>query len=149
MNNIQLPTLTKRVEWVMGHRITGHPLDQHLHGHRFTLEAEFLPNGEVDISDIKALLNRVIVEPLDHSFVFENSDKIMKQFFMENPTLKHVIVFAKPTMEHMLVWILRALEKDAWFKSHLKLNAITLWESPTSSATLRIKNRTKKRLNVI
>ena len=149
MNNIQLPTLIKRVEWVMGHRIAGHPMDQHLHGHRFVLDAEFLPHGEIDIGDIKALLTRTVVAPLDHCFVFDNADKVIKQFFTKNPTLKHIIVFSKPTMEHMLLWIVRALEKDTWFATHLRLCALTLWESPTSSATLRIKNRTKKIVNVL
>ncbi|MBI3577597.1 6-carboxytetrahydropterin synthase [Candidatus Gottesmanbacteria bacterium] len=134
-------TLTKRVEWTMGHRIPGHTLDENIHGHRFSLSVTVLPlvvpqdKRFLDIKELATCLNNVIVSSFDHVFIFWEKDNIMKDFFEANKKLRHQAFPNIPTMENILLWIINKLKEHRFFKTRAKLIKATLEESPTSSTT--------------
>lgn len=137
MKKIHQPiTITKRIEWDMGHRIRGHHKDQHLHGHRYALEVTMVSKQFHDIGLLAQTLRKAIGDSLDHSFVFCQKDQIMNEFFALNRELKHLKLPKEPTMENMLVWVSEKLEKQKIFQKEVSLKKLTLWESKTNSATL-------------
>lgn len=130
--------LTKRVEWVMGHRIPDHSLDQHLHGHRFALEATII--GKVDLGDLKECL-QVVIKPLDHAFVFWKQDKLMVDFFRHNPRLKHLSLAKPPLIENLIVWLARQLLQQPFLRQKARLISLTLWESPSAKTSLHLNSK--------
>jgi len=95
-----------------------------LHGHRWKLNVEIKrPCNErsgmvMDFGDLKRIVNKHIVDNLDHRHINE-------------------IIEINPTAENMLVFIWQYLEKHALLKGMSKL---TLWETPDSSASINAKS---------
>ncbi|TCP29848.1 preQ(0) biosynthesis protein QueD [Scopulibacillus darangshiensis] len=99
-----------------------------LHGHTYKLAVTI--SGfvneigiAVDFSDIKALFKKVIEEKLDHRY------------------LNEVLPPMNTTAENMIVWMWESLDErmaDIGLKSQgNRLEELTLFETPTSSATLK------------
>lgn len=90
-----------------------------LHGHEWRLEIVIEKridkdtNMVMDFGDLKQIVNKHIVNQLDHSYV--------------NDVVPH------PTAENMLIWIWEILVFVGLLKG---LKEISLWETPTSRATL-------------
>lgn len=90
-----------------------------LHGHEWKLEIEVLKridtrtNMVMDFRDIKALVNRHVVNVLDHGYINR--------------------VISYPTAESMIVWIWERLMFGGLMKG---ISTIRLWETNTSCATI-------------
>ncbi len=141
--------VTKEIEWDMGHRVLNHKSKcNSLHGHRYKAEICLEGNliGEegsssngmvIDFGDIKSIATTVIHDVLDHAFMVWEQDELLIKFYADNPQLKHLIVPFTPTAENVSMWIFKQLD-DKYvdsFNTKLRLKAIRLWETPTSSAT--------------
>ncbi len=102
--------IAKEYRWEMGHRLVFHQgLCKNIHGHSYSLRIQL--EGEVDhngmILDFYELSTIVepIIEELDHSFLCDESDEVMIEFFLNNP-MKVVMVPFVTTAEHICSWIL-------------------------------------------
>lgn len=149
----------REIQWDMGHRIPNHYSQcRNFHGHRY--KAEICVEGDlvriegisdegmvIDFGDIKKIATKHIYNALDHGFMVWDKDKILVNFFKENPDLKHIIVPFVPTVENIAIWIFNRLDvhiKDK-YKTGLRLYSIKLWETPTTIAVCTRKNIEKLR----
>jgi len=96
-----------------------------LHGHTYKLKVTLIGNISsnknnsgmiIDFSLLKKIVDEKVIEVLDHNYI----NNIIQQ----------------PTAENLIMWIWNILEKE--FKSpNYELYELTLWETETSSVTLR------------
>lgn len=132
----------------MGHRVTNHhSMCKNLHGHRYKME--IILEGDLvqvpgiseegmvmDFSDVKAIAKQHIHDVLDHSFMVWEKDELIRNFYKENPKIKHTIVPFVPTAENISAWIFKTLDEKFQdkYKTGLQLESVKLWETPTSLA---------------
>lgn len=142
-------TITRRVEWDMGHRIPDHEsLCRNPHGHRYV--AEVTIEGEVsneqgspkrgmveDFGRLKILLS--FIQQYDHSFMVYEHDPFaehLSKFELEEmgktykPTRIHYVGFI-PTAENIAKFIFEGcLGRGA------NVVEVTVWETPNCKATV-------------
>ena len=106
------------------HQLRGYKGEcEKLHGHNWKVQvnvvAEWLNDQDmaIDFHDLKAFLQEVIT-PLDHGFLNE-----IFPFTEKNPS-----------SENIAKWIYDSLKKKVE-DNNIRLSAVTVWESETSSAT--------------
>ncbi|MEW6067734.1 MAG: 6-carboxytetrahydropterin synthase QueD [Nitrospirota bacterium] len=106
------------------HQLRGYKGEcERLHGHNYKVEVYVIAErlNEIDIAidfhELKKLINEVI-EPLDHSF------------------LNDIFPFTEknPSSENIAKWIYDSLNKKL-LNDNVRLSAVTVWESETTSAT--------------
>ena len=98
-------TISKQFRWEMGHRLPFHDgLCKNIHGHSY--EAHVILSGEpddhgmvMDYFDMKLLIQKKIDE-LDHAFLCDTSDSVVRSFLEEN-TMKTVLVEFPTTAENI------------------------------------------------
>ncbi|MDP4143805.1 MAG: 6-carboxytetrahydropterin synthase [Bacillota bacterium] len=145
-------SITKEFTWDMAHMLAGHEgLCKNLHGHSYKMQVEVgsadsgmndnLNNGMIiDFKDLKEIVKKEIVNPLDHSFVYwdKSPDKIeyqIAQLLMDSGR-KVVGVQYRPTAEEMVFDFYNRLMTE-FMKYNIKLLSIKLWETETSFAEIR------------
>lgn len=146
-----MQTITKVIEWDMGHRIPYHNSKcRSLHGHRYRLEVT--ASGELcnkkgdssegmvfDFGDLKKVMMLKIHDVLDHSFMWYKEDKIYItiESILKYHNQKVVIVDFIPTAENICNWIYHEMIRDEIFiNKGLILENIKLFETPNSWAEL-------------
>ena len=98
-------TISKQFRWEMGHRLPFHEgLCKNIHGHSYEvhviLSGEPDANGMVmDYYDMKLLIQDKLDE-LDHSFLCNSSDTVVREF-LERNNLKMVLVEFPTTAENI------------------------------------------------
>jgi len=105
-----LTRIAKEFRWEMGHRLPFHEgLCRNIHGHSYSMRVEI--EGEtddhgmvMDYYDIKTIV-QPIVDMLDHAFLCDENDEIMKEFFRTNP-MKTVFVPFYTTAENIALYML-------------------------------------------
>jgi len=106
--------IAKDFHWEMGHLLPFHTGGcQNIHGHSYKMRVEI--HGIIDSStgmvmdyfDMKALV-QPIVDQLDHSFLCDSSDKLLMDFFAQNP-MKVNIIHMYSTAENIAYYILQQL----------------------------------------
>jgi 6-pyruvoyltetrahydropterin/6-carboxytetrahydropterin synthase len=98
-------TISKQFRWEMGHRLPFHEgLCKNIHGHSY--EAHVILSGEPDANgmvmdyyDMKLLIQDKLDE-LDHSFLCNSSDTVVREF-LERNNLKMVLVEFPTTAENI------------------------------------------------
>lgn len=139
-------TVTKVIEWDMGHRVPNHKNKcQNPHGHRYRLEASIAgaidkSDGSssegmvIDFGDIKEILTKYIHDPLDHAFMFYENDQAMKAFFSQeaNQAFAHMCVPFIPTAENIVQWCAEQIIRQ--LPANLQLHHCRLYETPNSWA---------------
>jgi 6-pyruvoyltetrahydropterin/6-carboxytetrahydropterin synthase len=137
--------ITKEFKFETGHALYGYDgLCKNVHGHSYKLAVTILGKpitdpsdvkfGMVmDFSDLKAIVNRLIVKPFDHATVLNiNSPHKELADAMEKRGHKIIRVPYQPTSEMM---ILDFAEKiSSALPNHLKLQRLVLRETETSFA---------------
>jgi 6-pyruvoyltetrahydropterin/6-carboxytetrahydropterin synthase len=137
--------ITKEFKFETGHALYGYDgLCKNVHGHSYKLAVTILGKpitdpsdvkfGMVmDFSDLKAIVNRLIVKPFDHATVLNiNSPHKELADTMEKRGHKIIRVPYQPTSEMM---ILDFAEKiSSALPNHLKLQRLVLRETETSFA---------------
>jgi 6-pyruvoyltetrahydropterin/6-carboxytetrahydropterin synthase len=116
--------LTVETTFSAAHQLKGYMGKcEHLHGHNWKIEVHVIAErlNEIDIAmdfqDIKKITNEVIA-PLDHSVLNE-----IFPFTEKNPS-----------SENIAKWIYDSLIKKI-DNENIRVSAVTVWESETSSAT--------------
>jgi 6-pyruvoyltetrahydropterin/6-carboxytetrahydropterin synthase len=107
--------IARHFHWEMGHRLpfhTGGCANIHGHSYRMIVELEGYPDANgmlIDYGDMKKLIEPVIA-PLDHAFLCDASDAVMKDF-LRNNGFKNVIVPFNSTAENLTSFLLEEIWK--------------------------------------
>lgn len=143
-------TIAKSFEWDMGHRVPNHQsLCSNPHGHRYKLTVEVSgpvnktvgdsqQDMVIDFGKLKEIISQKIIQKLDHSFMYWEEDKVMKNFADANKGLKMNEVSFVPTAESIVESI--ALELNGIFTKDLPdltLQFLELFETPNSKSIWR------------
>lgn len=155
--------VSKEIQFDAGHRVPNHRSKcRNPHGHRYRVVIECVgaiveEEGAsdqgmlIDFGDLKNLLVNLIHDPLDHGFiVWENDDDLLQAFMWWDPAkipsdriagmdpVWKIIKFPYiPTAENIAIWAWNQLEPSMhlYWRGNLTLSSVTVWETPTSSAT--------------
>ena len=137
--------ITKEFKFETGHALYGYDgLCKNVHGHSYKLSVTVIGKpiedqshvkfGMVmDFSDLKAIVNKLIVKPFDHATVL-NTNSPHKELAdsMEKRGHKIMRVNYQPTSEMMVVDFAEKIAKE--LPKHLSLHHLILRETETSYA---------------
>ncbi|PVX31854.1 preQ(0) biosynthesis protein QueD [Pasteurella langaaensis DSM 22999] len=135
--------VSKEFSFDMAHILDGHDGKcRNLHGHTYKLQVEvsgeLIANGAkkgmvVDFTDVKAIVKSVILDQMDHAFIYDStSERECKIASLLNElNSKTFGIPVRTTAEEMARFIFNQL------KDKLPLSAIRLWETPTSFCEYR------------
>ena len=137
--------LTKEFSFEAAHSLEGYDgACREIHGHSYrlfvTIKGEPVSEEDnpklgmvMDFGDLKRIVNREIVERLDHSFVLRNSEQNVElQAVLGAKFQKVVVVDYQPTCENMLADFAARLQKA--LPSSVELFSLRLHETATSFA---------------
>lgn len=133
-------TVTKKFRFEMAHMLSKHPsLCRNVHGHSYVLEVTAIANNNdcdmvVDFSDLKQLVNSVIVDNMDHAFAYnvDTTDEcelaivdVLKKYG------KKIVAFTgRPTAEVMCKEIYNKLSTNIqYITNNYRLCKIRLYET--------------------
>ncbi|MCX6545409.1 MAG: 6-carboxytetrahydropterin synthase [Acidobacteria bacterium] len=130
-------SVSKRIDFCYGHRLLDYDgICKHPHGHNATVEIE-VRSGQLDsrcmvcdFADIKRVVKSWIDEHIDHQMVLRRDDPLVKPLQEQNEPL--FLVDANPTVEHLAKIIYEYARSQGF-----PVEAVRLWETPTSCATYR------------
>lgn len=132
--------VSKEFSFDMAHLLDGHDGKcQNLHGHTYKLQVEvagdLLVDGAkksmvMDFSDLKTVVKKAILDPMDHAFIYDQTSERESKIAMLLQELqsKTFGVNFRTTAEEMARFIFQRLKYD----EKLPISAIRLWETPTS-----------------
>lgn len=147
-------TATKKFEWAMAHMLEDHEgLCLNVHGHTYMMEvcvkramhpvdsaviAEGPARGMVvDFKKLKEIVNRFIVDKLDHTFVgcSKSKDPVEQEVMntLEKYGRRLVKLPYRPTAENMVMHFYNLLEAEL-APYGIDLFSVKLYETPTSWA---------------
>ena len=136
-------TITKEFSFDAAHLLENHPSKcKNLHGHTYkmivTVSKEELNNNMIiDFGDLKDIVNKTIIEKLDHAFLYNENSKIeyVKKIakFLEENGLKTYKFKTRTPCEEMIIVIFNLLETEL-MKNNIKLVSIKLYEGVGSYA---------------
>ncbi len=132
--------IAKDFHWEMGHRLPYHDGGcQNVHGHSYRMRVELV--GEVDAQgmvmdyfDIKAAVEPLI-ERLDHSFLCDESDDVMKALFNKQSFKVNYVPFYT-TAENIAHYILQELLPSFRGRPGLQSLTVRLHETERTFAEL-------------
>lgn len=131
--------IAKEFSFDMAHMLDGHDGKcQNLHGHTYKLQVEVSGDLELsgakrgmvmDYSDLKAIVKKHILEPMDHAFIYDFYSERESQVAQLLIELKSKVygIPNRTTAEEMAKYMFEKLEKAG-----LLVSLIRLWETPTS-----------------
>jgi 6-pyruvoyltetrahydropterin/6-carboxytetrahydropterin synthase len=128
-------SVTKQIDFCYGHRLLGHDGNcGHPHGHNavadIELQAPSLNASDMvcDFSDIKRIMKVWIDRELDHKMILHCDDPLLAALReLGEPVF---VVDKNPTAEHLA----RLIFEQA-MSENLPVTRVTVWETPTSSAS--------------
>lgn len=136
--------LTKEFSFEMAHALLNYDgLCKHIHGHSYKLAVTVIAepiddksspkHGMVmDFGDLKKIVNKLIVKPLDHAFVI-NSETPKEYYSTGNDLFNNIkIVDYQPTCENMVIDFANRIMAE--LPSNVKLHSLKLNETATSFA---------------
>lgn len=90
----------------------------------------------MDFGEIKRILMEKIHDPLDHGFMVWKDDVELREF-LSSQGYRMVVMDDVPTAENIARWCFRQclMEFVSVYGNRLRLKAVTVWETPNSSAT--------------
>jgi len=118
--------ISKEFSFDMAHLLDGHDGKcQNLHGHTYKLQVEI--SGDlyesgakkamvIDFSDLKSIVKKTILDPMDHAFIYNQTSERESQ------------IAALLQELNSKTFIFNRLKHD----EQLAISAIRLWETPTS-----------------
>jgi 6-pyruvoyltetrahydropterin/6-carboxytetrahydropterin synthase len=146
--------ITKEFTWCMAHMLANHNGKcRNIHGHTYKMQVEIAQNkggltsnmGKTDhgmvleFNDIKEIVNRLIVDKLDHAFLYwkDSTDPMEHEIaeVLKKYDRKMVVIDYRPTAEEMALSFKK--EIDAEISSlGVIVTSLVVWESPTSFAKI-------------
>ncbi|MBM7623336.1 6-carboxytetrahydropterin synthase QueD [Sporohalobacter salinus] len=146
-------SVTKSFSWDMAHMLAGHENQcKNLHGHTYKLEVEVASKSGglkkagagqgmiIDFKDLKQVVRKEIVSPLDHAFLYwvKSPDEVEHQLAstLQEAGRKVVSVDFRPTAENMANYFLETLQ-NSFAESNIEVLSIRVWETSTSYAEVK------------
>jgi 6-pyruvoyltetrahydropterin/6-carboxytetrahydropterin synthase len=136
--------LTKEFNFEMAHALLNYDgACKHIHGHSYKLAVTVLASPNIDKSspklgmvmdfgDLKTIVNRLIVKPLDHAFVI-NSDTPEEFYNVDSQLFQRLVkVDYQPTCENMVIDFSEKIMSN--LPDGIELFSIKLHETATSFA---------------
>ena len=128
-------SVTKRVEFCYGHRLLDYDGPcRHPHGHNAVVEIEVTAatldalNMVIDFTDLKAQVKGWIDRELDHRMILRHDDPLVAVLReLDEPVY---VLESNPTVERIARLIF-----EAACERGLSVARVTVWETPSSSAT--------------
>jgi len=128
-------SVTKRIDFCYGHRLLEYDgICRHPHGHNATVEVELRSetldgrNMVADFTDIKRLVKTWVDRELDHKMILRHDDPLVAVLrSMGEPVYT---LDSNPTAERIAQLIFEVAREQG-----LPVARVTVWETPTSSAT--------------
>src|SRR5918993_3272413 len=128
-------SVTKRIEFCYGHRLLDYDGPcRHPHGHNAIVEIEVSAgeldsqNMVIDFTVLKARMKSWIDEALDHRMILRRDDPLVSALQgLGEPVF---LLDSNPTVERIARLIYEAARERG-----LAVDRVTVWETPTSSAT--------------
>lgn len=132
--------VAKEFSFDMAHMLDGHDGKcRNLHGHTYRLQVEIA--GElytggakkgmvIDFSDLKAIVKRAVLDPMDHAFIYDNTSARESKVadLLQELNSKTFALGTRTTAEEMARFIFNLLKEQ----ENLPVSAIRLWETATS-----------------
>lgn len=150
---VQRCEVSKEIEFDAGHRVMHHGSKcRNPHGHRYrvrvTCSGDIVdePGAPddgmlVDFGDLKNLMTVLVHDELDHSFIYQDGDPLGTILAAPpgGEPWKTIRFPYAPTAENLARWCWAQLDEQIAerFRDGLRLVAVTVWETPTSTATYR------------
>ncbi|KGQ25366.1 MULTISPECIES: 6-carboxytetrahydropterin synthase QueD [Gallibacterium] len=134
--------VAKEFSFDMAHLLDGHDGKcQNLHGHTYKLQVivsgETENNGAkkgmvIDFADLKRAVNELIISPMDHAFIYDQSSERETKIaqLLQQLNSKTFALPVRSTAENLAQFIFQRLQENVGFHLH----SIRLWETPTSFA---------------
>ncbi|KGQ54795.1 6-carboxytetrahydropterin synthase QueD [Gallibacterium anatis] len=134
--------VAKEFSFDMAHLLDGHDGKcQNLHGHTYKLQVivsgETENNGAkkgmvIDFADLKRAVNDLIISPMDHAFIYDQSSERETKIaqLLQQLNSKTFALPVRSTAENLAQFIFQRLQENVGFHLH----SIRLWETPTSFA---------------
>ena len=134
--------VTKRIEFDAGHRVARHGGQcANPHGYRYfvdlTVEGPLVDDDAaadygmvVDFGRLKNFLTTQVHDRYDHGFMVEDADTEMRDA-LTGHDWKVIVVPWTPTAENLA----QAIGRDAGILRPMRVVSVTVFETPTSSAT--------------
>lgn len=132
--------ITKEFRFEGAHALTDYDGKcRHIHGHSYKLyvtlkgtpqnELHHPKNGMVvDFTDLKGVVNRLIVDPFDHALLLRQDAKLASEI---SDAYENVIVLDfQPTCENLTIYFAKLLQGN--LPAGVALHSIKLYETPTS-----------------
>lgn len=134
--------VAKEFSFDMAHLLDGHDGKcKNLHGHTYKLQV--IVSGEtensgakkgmvIDFSDLKKVVNDLIISPMDHAFIYDQSSEreIKIAQLLQQLNSKTFALPMRSTAENLAQFIFQRLKENVGFHLH----SVRLWETPTSFA---------------
>ena len=134
-------SVTKRIDFCYGHRLLDYDgICKHPHGHNAIAEIEVRTgdldkrNMVVDFSDVKRLVKGWIDRELDHKMILRGDDPLVKPLQALGEPI--YILESNPTVERIARLIF-----DKGRELGVNIQAVRVWETPTSVATYSLHER--------
>lgn len=134
--------VAKEFSFDMAHLLDGHDGKcQNLHGHTYKLQVivsgETENNGAkkgmvIDFADLKRAVNELIISPMDHAFIYDQSSERETKIaqLLQQLNSKTFALPLRSTAENLAQFIFQRLKENVGFHLH----SVRLWETPTSFA---------------
>ncbi len=133
--------VAKEFSFDIAHLLDGHDGKcRNLHGHTYRLQVEV--TGElhaegpkagmvIDFADLKAVVQREILEPMDHAFLYDSGSERESRIaaLLDELQSKTFAMPVRTTAEQIAAFIYQRLQAQG-----LPVSAVRLWETPTSFA---------------
>ena len=112
---------------------------RHIHGHSYKLyvtlkgsprdELHHPKNGMVvDFTDLKGVVNRLIVDPFDHALLLRSDAKLVEEISIAYENV--IVLDFQPTCENLTIYFAGLLKEN--LPGGVSLHSIKLFETPTS-----------------
>ncbi|MFC0309723.1 6-carboxytetrahydropterin synthase QueD [Gallibacterium trehalosifermentans] len=137
--------VAKEFSFDMAHLLDGHDGKcQNLHGHTYKLQVIVIGETHVDgakkgmvldFSDLKQAVNQLILQPMDHAFIYDQTSEReckIAQLLTELNSKTFALPY-RTTAENLAHFIFHRLQTTL----PVTIDAIRLWETPTSFAEYR------------
>jgi 6-pyruvoyltetrahydropterin/6-carboxytetrahydropterin synthase len=128
-------SVTKRIDFCYGHRLLEYDgICRHPHGHNAAVEVELRSdmldgrNMVADFNDIKDMVKTWVDRELDHKMILRHDDPLVA--VLRNMGEPVFTLDSNPTAERIAQLIF-----DVARGQGLPVARVTVWETPTSSAT--------------
>lgn len=139
--------VTKQIEIDMGHRVPNHKSKcRSPHGHRYKIEVgvdgKLISDKEasdyamvIDFGDLKEIMTELIDKTYDHSYtLWENDEDKALWMRWQEKGYKVNLTQEPPTAEFLaLLWY--SILDYALKEKKIQIKYVTVWETPTSTAT--------------